>query len=95
MPSLPAFDVDKNVCHNPHVIILGAEASMAAAPNGDKHGRRLPSLQNVADIIGITDLIDRSQSKYGTLGSGRWPLGFLISPICVRGCQGGLFRTRH
>jgi len=43
---------------------------MAAAPQGDKHGLRLPSLQNVAEIIGITDLIDRCQSAYGPLGSG-------------------------
>lgn len=70
MPTLPAFDVDKNVCHNPHVVILGAGASMAAAPHGDKHGLRLPSLQNVADIIGITDLITQCQSAYGPLGSG-------------------------
>lgn len=37
----------------PHVVVLGAGASRAAAPNGDAKGRPLPVM---ADLVGILDL---------------------------------------
>lgn len=40
----------------PHVLLLGAGASRAALPNGDKHGREVPLLREVADNLKLVDL---------------------------------------
>ncbi|HAS6248843.1 TPA: hypothetical protein I7203_21125 [Vibrio vulnificus] len=42
----------------PHVVILGAGASYAAFPNGDKNGRRLPLMNNFIEILGLESLIN-------------------------------------
>lgn len=44
-------------CQRPHVVILGAGASLAAFPNGDKHGSKLPLMNNLVDVIGLRDLL--------------------------------------
>lgn len=41
----------------PHVVILGAGASLAAFPSGDAAGRRLPLMANVVEVLGLTDAI--------------------------------------
>jgi hypothetical protein len=41
----------------PHVVILGAGASYAAFPNGDKNGVRLPLMNNFVDILSLHDLL--------------------------------------
>jgi len=42
----------------PHVVILGAGASVAAFPNGDRNGRRLPLMNNnFVDAVGLTNLL--------------------------------------
>lgn len=59
----------------PHVVILGAGASLAAFPTGDARGRRLPLMNNVVDVLGLRSLVedaghDASQnfeSLYSTL----------------------------
>jgi len=45
----------------PHVVILGAGASRAACPQGDKNGRHLPTMENLVEIIGLSPLL----AKYG------------------------------
>lgn len=40
----------------PHVVLLGAGASRAALPNGDKNGRQVPLLRDVADELNLTEL---------------------------------------
>ena len=40
----------------PHVLLLGAGASRAALPNGDRHGREVPLLREVADNLKLVDL---------------------------------------
>jgi hypothetical protein len=47
----------------PHVVILGAGASLAAFPNGDKNGRKLPLMWNIVDVIGLGTLLDESGIK--------------------------------
>jgi hypothetical protein len=42
MAQLPSFNATHTLCLNPHVVILGAGASLAACPNGDINGRVLP-----------------------------------------------------
>src|ERR1043166_7256976 len=38
-----------------HVVILGAGASLAAFPNGDRHGRQLPLIKNFVDVVGLAE----------------------------------------
>ena len=40
--TLPNLDVKNDRNESPHVVILGAGASLAALPNGDKNGHQLP-----------------------------------------------------
>lgn len=70
MPSLPRFDVKKNRIQNPHVVILGAGASIAACPDGDNYGLKLPSLQDVQEATGLDELFDRIEAVEGSLGEG-------------------------
>lgn len=44
----------------PHVVILGAGASLQAFPNGDKHGRKLPLMWNLVDVVGLAPLLDQA-----------------------------------
>ena len=56
------FSIDKEIVTNevrrPHVVILGAGASLAAFPNGDANGRRLPVLKNFVDVVGLAGLLN-------------------------------------
>jgi hypothetical protein len=56
MGTLPALRVDKNANDSPHVVILGAGASVASFPRGDRHGRRLPVMANFVDVVGLRPL---------------------------------------
>ena len=42
----------------PHVVILGAGASIAAFLNGDKNGKKLPSMLNFVEVLGLGALLD-------------------------------------
>ena len=70
MPSLPRFDTSKNQIQNPHVLILGAGASIAACPHGDRDGRILPSLQNIEVAVGVETLLREIEAREGSLGVG-------------------------
>ena len=61
MPSLPALDIKSNINHSPHVVLLGAGASLAAFPNGDKNGIRLPLMCNFIQTVGLEGDLE----KYG------------------------------
>jgi hypothetical protein len=50
----------------PHVVILGAGASYAAFPNGDKNGRKLPLMNNFVETLGIEQLISRAGIQFAT-----------------------------
>jgi hypothetical protein len=51
----------------PHLVLLGAGASRAAFPNGEKNGKKLPLMDDFVETIGIQDLASRS----GTAWQGR------------------------
>ena len=53
---LTSFDGTRHTT-KPHVVILGAGASLAAFPSGDAAGRRLPLMANVVEVLGLTDAI--------------------------------------
>lgn len=59
--SLPPFDIQTNINHAPHVVILGAGASLAAFPNGDPSGRMLPLMRNLVEVVGLESILQ----KYG------------------------------
>lgn len=44
----------------PHVVILGAGASYAAFPGGDRNGRKLPLMNNFIQTLGLENLISRT-----------------------------------
>lgn len=46
---------ERGAVQNPHLWVLGAGASFAAAPDGDANGSPLPLLRNLAHVIGIAD----------------------------------------
>lgn len=55
---------DVSICA-PHVIILGAGASLAAFPRGDRNGRRLPVMSNFVEVVGLEETL----AKYGIVYS--------------------------
>ena len=50
----------------PHVVILGAGASYAAFPNGDKKGRKLPLMNNFVETLGLQDLISSTDLSFSS-----------------------------
>jgi len=40
----------------PHVVILGAGASLASLPNGDKNGKSLPLMNNFVETLGLSPI---------------------------------------
>jgi len=53
MPTIPAHD--NNVVLAPHVVILGAGASIAAYLDWGKDGQQPPSMDNLVDVLGLRD----------------------------------------
>lgn len=41
----------------PHIVLLGAGASYAALPNGDKYGKKLPLIANFAEVLELENLL--------------------------------------
>lgn len=63
-PSMPLHN--GNAVLAPHVVILGAGASVAAFPNGDLRGNKLPLMKNIIDVIGLTSLLKNYGLDAGT-----------------------------
>lgn len=49
----------------PHVVVLGAGASLAAFPNGDARGRRLPLMRDLAELIGLAPVFSSAGIEQG------------------------------
>jgi len=47
------FEIENANFGRPHIILLGAGASYAAFPNGDRNGNTLPLLRDFVDVIGL------------------------------------------
>lgn len=54
------YEVNHAPFGRPHVVLLGAGASYAAFPNGDKAGRKLPLLKDFVDVIGLGDFMSQA-----------------------------------
>lgn len=48
----------------PHLFILGAGASLAAFPNGDKYGKKLPLMNNFVETLSLQSLINKADSEF-------------------------------
>lgn len=48
----------------PHVVVLGAGASRQAFPSGDARGRRLPVMNDLVEVAGLTTLLKRGPVPY-------------------------------
>jgi hypothetical protein len=46
-----------------HIVILGAGASVAAFPNGDANGKRLPTMDNFIKMLSLEPLLERAGVK--------------------------------
>lgn len=53
----PDFFEGLPVPERPHVVIIGAGASMAALPNGDANGKKLPSMIELLDLLNIKEIL--------------------------------------
>ena len=52
----------------PHVVLLGAGASRAALPHGDKSGRTVPMMREVADELSLADLFPDDRKALAATG---------------------------
>lgn len=63
MSSVYEISVDQEVAdtqmRRPHVVVLGAGASRATCPNGDKNGKKLPLMRDFTEIVGIKSMLDQ------------------------------------
>ncbi len=56
--------ISKPVNRKPHVVILGAGASIAAFPEGDANGKILPDMNNLIEVVGLKAVLDRAGVEY-------------------------------
>ncbi len=53
-----AEQIEDTSAQLPHVVILGAGASVAACPDGDKSGAKLPVMNDLIETLGLSDDLD-------------------------------------
>lgn len=52
--------VDKPEKLRRHIVMLGAGASVAAFPNGDANGKRLPTMDNFIEMLGLEQILEKA-----------------------------------
>lgn len=61
------YDEIADLSHGkPHVVILGAGASLAAFPYGDSDGRVLPIMDNLVEVLGLGPTLDSMNIEYAS-----------------------------
>jgi hypothetical protein len=53
------YDYEYYMKSRPHVVLLGAGASCAAIPNGDKNGRKISAMNGFIKKLGLTDILEK------------------------------------
>ena len=48
----------------PHVVILGAGASKAAFPEGDRNGKKIPIMDDLVETIGLNSIFEKQGIGY-------------------------------
>jgi len=64
MPNYPTLNIEKNSIESPHVIILGAGASLSAFPDGDKNGLKLPLMNTLYEVLNLEPTLSKYDLKY-------------------------------
>lgn len=59
-------EVSQVEMQRPHLVILGAGASYAAFPNGDRHGRKLPLMNNLVETLGLEHLLAETRVEFSS-----------------------------
>ncbi|MFA7331950.1 MAG: hypothetical protein WC326_12850 [Candidatus Delongbacteria bacterium] len=55
-----AQEIEKVEMGRPHLVILGAGASYASTPTGDRFGKHLPLMSNLIEILELDDIVSKS-----------------------------------
>ena len=50
--------IEDTSAKRPHVVILGAGASLQALPDGDKYGKVLPLMNNFVEVLELKNLLE-------------------------------------
>ena len=65
---MTVFTVEQEIAHievgRPHVMLLGAGASRAALPDGDRDGQRLPVMADFSEVVPVAPVLDRSGMEW-------------------------------
>ena len=61
---IPQAELSKISMERPHVVLLGAGASRAAFPQGDKNGVKLPVMCDLVEMVGLDRILERSGIDY-------------------------------
>jgi len=62
--SHPKDEIQNVFMERPHLVLLGAGASLAAFPNGDKDGRKLPLMNDLVQVVGLDGVLDEAKVDY-------------------------------
>ncbi len=68
MIAIPKMNLKKRESQQPHVVILGAGASLAAFPKGDKNGRFLPLMHNIISTLKLEPILEEHGVNYNDEG---------------------------
>ncbi len=52
-------EVRDTTAQRPHVVILGAGATLASFPEGDRNGAKLPLMNNLIEVVGLSPILRR------------------------------------
>lgn len=59
-------EIEQITIGKPHLVILGAGASLAAFPHGDKNGKKMPLMNNFVETLGLETLINQAGKEFKT-----------------------------
>jgi hypothetical protein len=57
-------EIENAFMERPHLVLLGAGASLAAFPNGDRNGRKLPLMNNLVQVVGLEGVLSEAKVDY-------------------------------
>ena len=58
MDFVTSEEINSDAMERPHVVILGAGASLAACPNGDRNGKQLPLMADFAAKVNLRSILE-------------------------------------
>jgi len=64
MGSRSTLEINSNINGRPIVVLLGAGASKAACPVGDRHGRPVPVMNELIDAVGLRPMLEEQNISF-------------------------------